>query len=413
MKWLKRIAKWFAAAVAAVVLGVMLFLLVLWLEHNSALELPRPTGPFAVGRMVTTWMDGNRADPFAPPPGHKRELLVWIWYPARPSGQSTQAEYVPRFWREAPDEHASPFLTHFVWRNPSKVRAHSFEGADLAPDREKYPVVIFRSGIGAMSLDYTTLVEDLASHGYIVVGADAPYSTWSVVMPDGRVIHKTDQGNPGDAPISASERGRLLQALLGVWVADTRFLLDQLAALNPSDLSNRFTGKIDLGAVGIAGHSFGGATAAQVSHDDTRFRAGINLDGALQGSVVREGIAQPFLFLLSDHGDALTSPDREIFNDIRSSASRAPDDKLIVTLNGAHHFSFSDNPLIQSRILRSLLVALGGPGGRLDARAGLAATAQYVREFFDVHLRGAPREALYSSPLVPAARIEPKQPANR
>jgi hypothetical protein len=73
---------------------------------------------------------------------------------------------------------------------------------------------------------------------------------------------------------------------------------------------------------------------------------------------------------------------------------------------GANHFSFSDTPLLQSRILRSVLVALGGPGGELDPRSGLAATTRYVREFFDVHLRGAGRDPLYSSPLLTGARLE-------
>lgn len=403
---IRRITKWVARAFLAGVLVVVLLLGILWLEHNTSLELPRPTGSFAVGRTVTTWVDAERNDPFSPSPDRKRELLVWIWYPARPSEGSAKADYVPRFWRDAPDDRASVFLNTFLWRNPAKIRGHSLEGVDLAPDRATYPVVIFRSGIGAASLDYTTVIEDLASNGYIVVSADAPYSTWAVVMPDGRVIHKSDAGNPGDAPISEVERDRRLQTLIGVWTADTRFLLDEVARLNTSDPRGKFAGRIDLSAVGIAGHSFGGATAAQFCHDDDRCRAGIDMDGALYGNLALEGIAQPFLFLLSDHGDALTSPDREIFRDIRSAVSANPSDKLIVTLIGAQHFSFSDDPLIQSRILRSILVALGGPGGALDPRTGLASTTRYAKEFFDVHLRSAPREALYSGPLVPVARFE-------
>ncbi len=66
-------------------------------------------------------------------------------------------------------------------------------------------MIVFRSGIGAQALDYTTLAEDLANHGYVVVGADAPYSTSIVVLPDGSVIRKTTAGNPGDAALSAIE----------------------------------------------------------------------------------------------------------------------------------------------------------------------------------------------------------------
>ncbi len=54
----------------------------------------------------------------------------------------------------------------------------------------------------------------------------------------------------------------------------------------------------------VVENSFGGATAAQFCHDDPRCKAGIDVDGAPFGSVGREGLHQPFMFLLSDqsHG---------------------------------------------------------------------------------------------------------------
>lgn len=99
------------------------------------------------------------------------------------------------------------------------------------------------------------------------------------------------------------------------------------------------------------------------------------------------------------------STDCTICDHIRAVANRIPGDRLIVTVRGAHHFSFSDGALVKSQIVLKALGALGVTGG-LDSRAGLAVTSRYAREFFDVHLRGAPREALYRAPLVPAARFE-------
>jgi len=42
-------------------------------------------------------------------------------------------------------------------------------------------------------MNYSTLAEDLASHGYVVVAFDAPYRTGQVVFPDGRVIARTPE----------------------------------------------------------------------------------------------------------------------------------------------------------------------------------------------------------------------------
>ncbi len=283
---LKRIGRTLAKLALAGALGGALLLALLWLEHNRSLELPSPTGPFAVGRVSAAWVDAGRVDPFASSPGQKRELVAWLWYPGRPRDPSTAAEYNPSAWQRALAAHSGVALTQFLSRNPSKIRAHSSDDARLAPDRPTYPVIILKSGIGALALDYTTIAEDLASHGYVVVGSDTPYSTSVVVMPDGRVIHKTTAGNPGDAPIAAAEQERLLQALIGVWSADATFLVDQLARLNADDPSGRFSGRLDLGAIGVVGHSFGGAAAAQFCHDDARCRAGMDIDGALYGSVV-------------------------------------------------------------------------------------------------------------------------------
>ena len=53
-----------------------------WVEHRTNITLPTPTGPFAVGRTIYDWTDDATLDMLAPVLGTKRELLVWIWYPA-------------------------------------------------------------------------------------------------------------------------------------------------------------------------------------------------------------------------------------------------------------------------------------------------------------------------------------------
>ena len=403
---LKLIGKWLAVCAGVGVFASALVMASLWVEHDQPLELPSPTGSFSVGRTSAVWVDSQRTDPFAPSVGQKRELVVWLWYPARSVDSTTPAPYLPRPWANALADHAGFLLTQFLNRNPERIRTHSFVDPDLAPDQQTYPVILLRSGIGALALDYTTLAEDLASHGYIVVGADAPYSTSVVVLPDGRVIHKTTAGNPADASIPVAEQERLLGQLLGVWTADTKFMVDRLEQLNAADPSGKFTGRLDLAALGVAGHSFGGATAAQFCHNDARCRAGIDIDGAPYGSVINYGLKQPFLFLLSDHGVDWNSPDCQICANIRSIASRIPGDRLIVTLRGSNHFSFSDQSIVKSQIVINLLVTTGIAG--MDGPTGLADTRQYIRTFFDIHLRGAPRGTFYQAPLMPAARLEIK-----
>jgi predicted dienelactone hydrolase len=177
--------------------------------------------------------------------------------------------------------------------------------------------------------------------------------------------------------------------------------------LNASYPSGKFTGRLDMTRVGVFGHSFGGATAAQFCSQDTRCKAGIDVDGSLHGSVIRAGIDKPFLFLLSDHGDfSADAETRRIKADIQSVYDRLPvDGRLRIAIRGANHFTFSDDgALLKSRVMRGVLRILGGLG--IDGRRQLVVTAYCVRSFFDAYLKGAGgSRPNMSSPLYPEIQV--------
>src|SRR5260370_37406798 len=102
--------------------------------------------------------------------------------------------------------------------------------------------------------NYWGLAEDLASHGYVVVGFDAPYRTGLVVFPDGRVIARRPENNP--ELFSGEELTRIADKLLAAWTADVAFVLDQLQRLNTSDPSGKFTCRLGMTRGGGFAHSF-------------------------------------------------------------------------------------------------------------------------------------------------------------
>jgi predicted dienelactone hydrolase len=400
-----RIFKGCAILAVSGVLGIGVLLGALWLEHGTEVTLPAPTGPFAVGRAIYDWADAA-SDPLAPVPGTRRQLLVWIWYPSA-AGQSAARvdDYLPAPMQSAgAGANRPPLILRWLTRDPSRVHGHSLRNSDVSPQQRSYPVVILRAGASAPVMNYSTLAEDLASHGYVVVGFDAPYRTGLVVFPDGRVIARTPENNP--ELCLGREHARCANRLLAAWTADIAFVLDRLERLNASDASGRFTGRLDMARVGVFGHSFGGAAAALFCQQDSRCKAGIDVDGAPHGSVIRSGIDRPFMFLLSDHSRESGPESRQIQADIQSIYDRLPaEGRLRIAIRGANHFMFSDDgALLKSGAVRGALRALGKLG--IDGRRQLAVTAYCVRSFFDAHLkRGSATRLEISSPLYPEIQV--------
>ena len=285
----------------------------------------------------------------------------------------------------------------------------SIRDAEVSPQQHSYPVVLMRTGGAALTTDYTSLAEDLASHGYVVVGFDAPYRSWVVVLPDGRVIARAPQNNLD--LVGGPQADQLANKLVQAWTADTGFALDQLERLNTSDPSGRFLGRLDMQRVGVFGHSLGGATALLFCHDDSRCKAGIDVDGAPLGKVIAEGVTQPFMFLLSDHRGESTDAEtpeaiRQAGANIRSIYDRLPGDRrLEIVIQGANHYMFSDGAMLKSPLVMRALRTLGIV--RLDGRRQVAVTAHYISTFFDVYLKGAPASELKSQTEYPEIEFVP------
>jgi hypothetical protein len=76
-----------------------------------------------------------------------------------------------------------------------------------------------------------------------------------------------------------------------------------------------------------------------------------------------------------------------------------------ITILGAHHFNFSDQALFKEPHISKWVGLLGS----IDQRRALSVTADYVRAFFDTHLKNTP-DALMTGPSsqYPEVEIEPR-----
>jgi predicted dienelactone hydrolase len=405
-------------------LGVILVIgtiaMLAWLQPDHV-TLPRPTGPYTVGRTSFDWVDGKHMDPFAPEPDTKRELIAWIWYPAKQGDGKKSAEHLPKPIRDAFRPADSPiarvvyFFMKFLTTDRANVQCHSIEDASLLPGSETFPIVLLKPGRGAFVLQYASLAEDLASNGYVVVGSDSPYTTPVVVYQDGRVARRSAAGAPSEnspgrkSELAPGQPNDLQLPILNEWARDESFLLDMLQEINAADPSGRFTGRLNLQAVGAFGHSLGGAAALQFCQNDEGCKAGVNIDGAPLGEVVRTGISKPFLSLFSDRpifkrSAAKLQPDaRALMDFLGRLKSSVPNKHSQLILLGSAHWDFCDQGLLTEAHLAKFF----GQVGPIGQERALAVTRRYIRAFFDTYLKSRPDKLLeMQSAEFPEMRFE-------
>ena len=340
------------------------------------LTIPGPTGPHRIGTVSLHLVDRTRTDPWLPsrPP---RELMVQLWYPATATAGRPRAPWL--------SPGAVPHLEAALGVPPGVLTwptTHAAVGAPVDRGEHGRPVVLYSPGAGGDRAFGTVLVEELASRGYVVVTIDHTHDSGEVEFPDGRVEVAAFPARITDAVIAKA---------LAVRVRDTRFVLDQLAALdagrNPDaerrPLPRGLRGALDLTRTGMFGHSLGGATAAATMHDDRRVSAGINLDGSLFGARATAGSDRPFLLLGSDQAGP-EDPTWDAFWAHQKGWKRE------LVLQGSTHLSFTD---------LEVLYPQGGPLvgltpeqiaqviGTLDPLRAVRVQRAYVRAFFDLHLR--------------------------
>lgn len=367
-------------ALAGIVL-VAVSVVYLLVQRSESLTLPAPAGPYPVGRLITTWSDESRWESLGGTPGQHRTLSVWIWYPAEDGG--SPVPYMPPDWARARevDRGIGSLLSQAI----DSIHGHA-TNARLTSRGGPFPVLVLEPGLGPLISEYTTLAEDLASRGYVVIGLNPTYSA-SITVLSGHVIERSPAGTIADdaTPEQARQRG---DDLVAVWAADDRFAIDEAVRMN-SDVSSPLAGLLDVHHVGLLGHSFGGAAALEACFLDVRCTAAANLDGSPYGGVVRTGLDRPVLLILSEPGNNANTPAMHKSNlDLASIFARAPQGYRVI-IRGARHFNFTDFAVEFNPLARPI-----GVLGSIDGARGLRIISDYLAAFLDQTLKGHPSPIL-------------------
>jgi dienelactone hydrolase len=324
------------------------------MAEEAVPTLPKPTGNYAVGRVTYHLVDRARQDDWGTNKDHKREFMAHVWYPAPPGSKGKPALWIPAEWAHL-EENA--VIGRPLKQSPKEVgdflasvACHSQEGVPLASSPKRFPVILLAPGSVSFPSEYSTFAEDLASHGFVVVGDVATGNIMAVSFPAGNVTRLY--------------RGR---AIFEDWVADLIYEMDQLEVWNKTE-GHLFFGRLDLDHIGAFGHSAGGMIVSQIPHKDKRVKAIVLNDPGIV--LPEDGEAIPVLIFTSQkHGASKVKTETEYAQKAKPG--------IRMTLVGGDHVNFGDLPLIMN---------FANAGG--DNKAYNDTVRAVLREFFGQYLLG-------------------------
>lgn len=275
--------------------------------------LPKPTGPFKVGLQTRHLIDHNRIDSFSGNPDEHRALMVHIFYPVAPN--AVTIGIAPYLQNKMPIIQtmvaARLHLPHWlVAPLLSNIKTNSHNNVPISHEHSPYSVILFSHGLCGFPSDmYVSLLENLASHGYIVIAIDHTYLNELTVFPDGKVA-SLGPLCAGFCTMSPQEQREFQSTSINMYKNDIQFVMDQLALLNEDTRSNLYH-RCDLDHIGVMGHSAGGTAAIELCRIEDRCRAAANLDGWYDYIIGHEPLHKPLLLMFGSESIAITEPTAE------------------------------------------------------------------------------------------------------
>jgi hypothetical protein len=370
---------------------ILLLLSSFFVTGQSQTEsLPKPTGKYFVGVTYLSFVDCNRKELFDNNQEKNREITVKAWYPS-----DIKSDFEP-YLLNSESEFAIKYLQFpEIFRT---LKTNSSRDVPLSSKESKYPILIFSHGWGEHYSQNSVLMEELASHGYIVFSISHHYECKFTSFPDGRFIYidmnsqrlqkiMGEMTNPRALEViqkfsSASNDEERLQVFADMekvlptgltesskyWAEDISFFIDQLNGLNNEN--KFFKNKLNLDGIGVFGMSLGGFASNEASMLDNRVKACVSMDGGFHGLISKSEIKKPTMFLNSKrylgYGNIFTN--------------RSKMDCYSLTVKNSDHFNFSDYSIYPVPAAKPLLGSI--EGGKVIEIMNIM-----VLNFFDKYLK--------------------------
>ncbi|MBC7128610.1 MAG: hypothetical protein H5T45_02630 [Thermoplasmatales archaeon] len=327
--------------------------------------LPKPRGNYSIGVREIHLVDYEREEKLTEIEGDRREMMLYLWYPTEES-EGMEYEYMGKEtfkWLLK-----QSYLFWIPENSYEYVKTHSFLDAKIADG--VFPLIIFSHGYRGYPSMYTSMIEEIVSHGFVVAGICHPHIAGITVFPDGRKIEFTDLSSYNE-----SYRNWWLETAFNEVIGDINYVIDYLL--------KEFPENIDGENIGIYGHSFGGGAALAMCADE-RIKAGLAMDGYFRNSKVEKPF---FMFFVEGRFE-----NDEFLQGLWENSSIA----FTAIVNGSAHYDYTDLPVLLPHFAPNIPKYIIPGFGRIEGKRIVNIVNKFTLAFFNVYLKGESIEEIIS-----------------
>jgi dienelactone hydrolase len=270
------------------------------------------SGPFGVGSVTRELIDRDR-------PSHLlgdtagRRLFLKLWYPAeRGTGDDNE-----RIWQELRNDAGTPLPLRVLLKCLTARTATRSRGRFVARAPTSR-MILYNHGLVSFAAENTSLMQELASHGYTVVAIQHVEQLTELKAlsrgesaekrkADAELAQRLKSAAKAERPMLALEYYKAstnTNRMVIERAADTTFVLNHIEDVVAKIPAVR-AHAIDTSSAHLIGFSVGGAVATEVAKRDVRASSVVNLDGGMQGTLDAQAPRQPYLMLYSSANDGM------------------------------------------------------------------------------------------------------------
>lgn len=288
-------------------IGGLVFLILVaavffYFSYMQPIKGMQPTGEYNVG---VTNFDHQFASEIS---GADRKLNIKAWYPTHSTDGELDLLQTPQIAQQVVK----------VWKMPGFLtvsdNSHSYINAPIANDEAPYPVIIFNHGFTSFHTQNTINMQELASHGYIVMSIAHPGISLVTEYTDGTSV-KYDATHPAFVAFdkqaeNLADAGKQIgfildqvkdsadfdaywqqvnkfadieayagfQGLIKQWIEDTNQVIGLIASDQAAKLSPLIAKQISTDKIATFGHSLGGVVSTFTNMSNQHIIASISLD---------------------------------------------------------------------------------------------------------------------------------------